>query len=132
MRVKGLFATMLLITLFVTQSGCKGASGSATSNKTALPVDLAIVTGGEVHETPEASDSWLIYVNLPLEDAHNRLKEQMESDGGWEARSASTYRKTIGGQSYSISITKGKVPVRNEPDDKSLWSSWTTFFLRKQ
>ena len=133
MKQRTLQSLFVVLAISISLAGCKATKdgSNGTNGNRTLPVSLPLVSEGEVHENPESADSWTIYVNMPLDQAHSQLKEQMNADGGWDARSQSTYRKTINGLTYELSITKGKIPVGSEPDDRSLWDTWTTFFLRK-
>jgi hypothetical protein len=123
------FSSVFLLCLSLL--GLASCQADKPKDMISLPVTLQIVTEGEVYENPESSESWTIYVNMPHEEAHVLLKEQMETEGGWDARSEKTYRKTINGQTYEISITKGKIPVGDQGYDQSLRDTWTTFFLRR-
>jgi hypothetical protein len=96
-----------------------------------LPIALPIILEGEAFESSLSEETWLVYVDRPLEEASKLLKDQLDKDGGWEPRSQRSYRKVIKGKTYEVSITKGKIPVGNEPDDQSLWETWTTLYVRR-
>jgi hypothetical protein len=133
MKQRTLQSLFIVLAISISLAGCKAAKdgSNGTNGNSTLPVSLPLVSEGEVHENPESSDSWMVYVNKPHDEVHSQLKAQMDAEGGWDARSQSTYRKTINGLTYELSITRGRIPVGNEPIDPSLRDNWTTLFLRK-